>query len=132
MLLQDAAIGRTPRLRGLTLLKEARARGIPLLIATDNVQDPFCRVGSYDPIEAFTAGVLAAQLDQPFDTWSDVLCRADWLRRMPAPAPSLIGAAADLVVFHDADAWGWPSRSARRTVLRGGVPLTPSHERPIP
>ena len=132
LLLQDAVTGRTPRLRGLTLLKEARARGISLLIATDNVQDPFCRVGSYDPLEAFSAGVLAAQLDQPFDTWSDALCRADWLQRTPAPAPSLIGAAADLVIFHDADAWGWPSRSARRTVLRRGVPLTPSHERPIP
>lgn len=132
LLLQDATTGRTPRLRGLTLLKEARARGIPLLIATDNVQDPFCRVGSYDPMEAFAAGVLAAQLEQPFDLWSDTLCRADWLQRTPAAAPSFIGAPADLVVFHDADAWGWPSRSARRTVLRAGVPLTPSTERPLP
>jgi cytosine deaminase len=34
LLLQDAVTGRTPRQRGLTLLKEARARGIPLLVAS--------------------------------------------------------------------------------------------------
>lgn len=123
LLLQDAATGRTPRMRGLTLLKEARARNIPLLIATDNVQDPFCRVGSYDPVEAFAAGVLAAQLDQPFDAWSETLCRADWLSRKPDAVPTLVGKPADLVVFTTADAWGWPSRSAKRTVLRNGIPL---------
>ncbi|RYF40279.1 MAG: amidohydrolase [Comamonadaceae bacterium] len=123
LLLQDAATGRTPRMRGLTLLKEARARGIPLLIATDNVQDPFCRVGSYDPVEAFAAGVLAAQLDQPFDVWSETLCRADWLARTPDTAPTLVGKSADLIVFTAADAWGWPSRAAQRTVLRNGIPL---------
>ncbi|MBI2771415.1 MAG: amidohydrolase family protein [Burkholderiales bacterium] len=132
LLLQDAVTGRTPRIRGLTLLKEARERGIPVLIASDNVQDPFCRVGSYDPVEALAAGVLAAQLDAPFDTWSESLCRGDWLGRTPLAAPSLVGAAADLVVFTSTDAWGWPSRSAQRTVLRGGVALTPSNERPLP
>ena len=125
LLLQDAASGRTPRLRGLTLVKEARERGIPVLVASDNVQDPFCRVGSYDPVEALAAGVLAAQLGDPFDDWSDSLCRSDWLRRTPDSAPTLVGAAADLVIFNDADAWGWPSRASRRVVLRGGVPLSP-------
>jgi len=125
LLLQDAQTGRTPRQRGLTLVKEARERGIPVLIASDNVQDPFCRVGSYDPVESLMAGALAAQLPDPFDAWSDSLCRSDWLSRAPLTTPTLAGAAADLVVFHDADAWGWPSRAARRTVLRNGIPLTP-------
>ncbi len=40
LLLQDAVTGRTPRQRGITLVKEARERGIPLLFASDNVQDP--------------------------------------------------------------------------------------------
>lgn len=129
LLLQDATTGRTPRQRGLTLIKEARARSIPLLIASDNVQDPFCGVGSYDPVEALAAGVLAAQLDQPFDVWSDTLCRADWLQRTPAAVPSLVGALADLVVFTGTDAWGWPSRCAQRVVLRQGVRLHPLPER---
>ena len=133
LLLQDAVTGRTPRVRGLTLLKEARARGIPVLLASDNVQDPFCRIGSYDPVEALAAGVLAAQLDRPFDIWSESLCRADWLQRAPADKPTLVGAPADLIVFHAADAWGWPSRSSQRTVLRGGVPISSSSpESPSP
>ena len=123
LLLQDATTGRTPRTRGLTLVKEARARGIPVLIASDNVQDPFCPVGSFDPLEALTLGVPAAQLETPFDIWSEALCRADWLRRGPAALPLAAGAPADLVVFTAADRWGFPSRTQSRVVLRNGLPL---------
>ncbi|MCS4511181.1 amidohydrolase family protein [Xylophilus ampelinus] len=122
LLLQDAVAGRSPRQRGLTLVKEARARGIPVLVASDNVQDPFCPVGSYDPVESLAAGVLAAQLGQPFDTWTDALCRADWLGRSPGRLPLRPGDPADLVVFTAADAWSFPSRSQPRTVWRAGVP----------
>lgn len=120
LLLQDATTGRTPRLRGLTLVKEARERGIPVLVASDNVQDPFCPVGSFDPLEALAAGVTAAQLDAPFDRWSEALCRSDWLRRGPAKLPLQSGDSADLLVFTAADAWGFPSRTQPRVVLRNG------------
>ncbi|WP_428002268.1 amidohydrolase family protein [Acidovorax sp.] len=120
LLLQDATTGRTPRQRGLTLVKEAHVRGIPVLVASDNVQDPFCPVGSFDPLEALATGVLAAQLDAPFDRWSEALCRADWLRRGPAALPLQPGSAADLIVFQQADRWGFPSRTLPRVVLRNG------------
>ena len=120
LLLQDATTGRTPRLRGLTLVKEAKARGIRLLMASDNVQDPFCHVGSYDPMEAFAAGVLAGQLDAPFDVWSESLCRADWLNNGPVAIPLLPGSAADLLIFKDASVWSFPSRSHDRIVIRQG------------
>ncbi|MEP6723388.1 MAG: amidohydrolase family protein [Variovorax sp.] len=121
LLLQDAVTGRTPRQRGITLVKEARARGIPLLFASDNVQDPFCRLGSFDPVEALATATLAAQLDDPFDTWSETLCRGDWLRRGTAGPPTLVGAPADLVLFTEADIHGWPSRAAARVVLHDGI-----------
>lgn len=122
LLLQDATTGRTPRQRGLTLVKEARSRGIPVLIASDNVQDPFCPVGSFDPLEALNTGVLAAQLEQPFDVWSEALCRADWLRRGAPALPLQAGGSADLLIFPQADGWGFPSRTQPRVVLRqGGV-----------
>lgn len=120
LLLQDATTGRTPRQRGITLLKEAKARGIRVLIASDNVQDPFCHVGSYDPLEAFAAGVLAGQLDAPFDVWSESLCRADWLGSGAAAPPLQAGSAADMLIFEDASAWSFPSRSHERVVLRQG------------
>lgn len=120
LLLQDAQTGRTPRHRGLTLVKEARARGIPLLISTDNVQDAFCRAGSFDPVEALAVGALAAQLENPFDEWSESICRGDWLTRTPNAPPLRVGSTADFVIFSSADAHGWPTRAQSRVVLRGG------------
>ena len=120
LLLQDAQTGRTPRQRGLTLVKEARARGIPLLISTDNVQDAFCRAGSFDPVEALAVGALAAQLEHPFDEWSESICRGDWLTRAPDAPPLRVGSTADFVIFSGADAHGWPTRAQSRVVLRGG------------
>ena len=120
LLLQDAVTGRTPRLRGITLLKEAKARGIKVLMASDNVQDPFCHVGSYDPLEAFAAGVLAGQLEAPFDVWSESICRADWLRGGLAAHPLQTGSSADLLIFKNSSAWSFPSRSHERVVIRQG------------
>ncbi|MDB5816485.1 MAG: amidohydrolase [Rhizobacter sp.] len=123
LLLQDARTGRTPRLRGLTLVKEASARGIPVLIGSDNVQDAFCRVGSYDPVEAFASGVLVAQLDEPFDHWTQALCRADWLTRGPLAPPLQAGSDADFVIFDKAGVAGFPSRTQPRRVVRQGALL---------
>ena len=125
LLLQDAVTGRTPRARGLTLVKEARARGIPVLLASDNVQDPFCPSGSFDPLEAFGVGVAMGQLGQPFDVWSDSLCRRSALARPGSapPAPLRVGSEADVLIFPQANAWGFPSRTQPRVVLRQGQPL---------
>jgi cytosine deaminase len=136
LLLQDAVAGRTPRWRGITLVKEARERGIPVLVASDNVQDAFCPIGSFDPLDALTAAVLAAQLDDPFDVWSEAVCRADWLARGAAQPPLRAGDPADLVVFGATDASGWPSAAQTRVVLRAGrlasgvVPARWQAERP--
>jgi cytosine/creatinine deaminase len=120
LLLQDARTGRTPRQRGITLVKEARERNIPLLISTDNVQDAFCPVGSFDPVEALGVGVLTAQLETAFDVWSESICRGDWLTRQPNTLPLQRGAVADLVIFDTAEAPSWPARTYTRTVLRAG------------
>ena len=120
LLLQDARTGHTPRQRGLTLVKEARARGIPLLVSSDNVQDPFCPLGSFDPLEAFGMGVAAAQMTQAFDDWSDTLCRSDWLRAGPCTPPLHSGAPADFVLLPHSNATAFPSRSHARVVVRNG------------
>jgi cytosine/creatinine deaminase len=121
LLLQDAATGRTPRQRGLTLVKEARERGIPLLFSSDNVQDAFCRIGSYDPVEVLGTAALVAQLDEPFDRWSETICRGAWLSREPGRMPLQPGAPADLVVFPAAEPRSFPTRAHARFVVRDGV-----------
>ena len=54
------------------------------------MQDPFCRSGSFDPVEALGLAALVAQLDEPFDAWSDTICRAGWLDRGRPGMPSLV------------------------------------------
>lgn len=112
LLLQDEAEGRTPRLRGVTLVHEARQRGIPVLFGSDSVQDAFCSLGAIDPVETMLLAVAAAQLRRPFDDWSDALCGGR--------GRTITGGAADVVVFPDADPVCWPSRGWRRTVVRSG------------
>jgi cytosine deaminase len=120
LLLQDARPGVTPLRRGLTRVHEARARGITVLVGSDNVQDAFCRGGSIDPVEAFLLAVNAAQLEDPFDAWSIAIARPDALDRTPAPQVLGPGSPADLVCFEARPDLAWPDLSARRRILRGG------------
>ena len=121
LLLQDAVTGKTPTKRGLTLVQEARARHIPVMVASDNVQDPFCTFGSYDPLEALSTGALAAQLPQVFDDATQSICRTDWLTGNAQDAPFQIGSAANFMVFERANLWGFPSQTHKRLVVRNGL-----------
>lgn len=118
--LQDAVTGRTPRYRGLTLVKELEAADIPVLIANDNVQDPFCPIGNYDLQECMRFATVTAQLDQLFDQYSQWICRTDYLSRSPLQQPSLIGQKADLQILASRQAASWPARSDMAYVLRAG------------
>lgn len=123
MTLQDAQSHRTPRLRGITLVKEAQAMGIPVMMASDNVQDPFCPMGSYDPMEALSLGVPLAQLPRAFDLWSQAITRSDWIaskHTKAAISPLSPGEPAHLVIFEDATAIGFPSRTQGRVRVHHG------------
>lgn len=126
LLLQDAQTGRTPRQRGISLVHEARARGIPVLLGSDNVQDAFNPVGRHDPVATFELGLVAVHLPQAYDAATALICDAAALGAAP-PLRTLLGADADLVVFDGAhpSAAAWPADVARRHVLRAGRPLSP-------
>jgi cytosine deaminase len=126
LLLQDAVTGKTPTQRGLTLVQEARHRGIPVMVASDNVQDPFCTYGSYDPLDALTTGALAAQLPDVFDQATQSICRKDWLTGTAYTAPLQVGSDANFIVFRQANVWGFPSQTHDRVVVRNGLPLSTS------
>ncbi|WP_134681531.1 amidohydrolase family protein [Paracoccus ravus] len=113
--LQDADGPGTPRLRGIAPLKEARAAGVNLAIASDNVRDGFHPWGDYDMAETFRLGVLLGHLDP--GQWLDAV----------APGPGLTeGAPADFIHFHAASLDEMVSRAAcARTVWRGGNPIAP-------
>jgi cytosine/adenosine deaminase-related metal-dependent hydrolase len=124
---------RTPQLRGLMPVHEARQRGIPVALASDNHRDMFFPGGDLDPLQALALGTLALQLDDPIEHWSDSITST------PARALGLAwdgvlrpGAPADLVLHpgrHSAEVMSRVGQG--RIVLRGGQPL-PAHEAALP
>jgi cytosine deaminase len=119
--LQDRHADRTPRNRGITLVHEMAARGIPVSFASDNTRDPFYAYGDMDMIEVWREATRIGHLDHS---------RHDWPKSFvtnPAAAcgfapPSLDpGAPADLVICN-ARSWSeFLSRpQADRIVIRKG------------
>ena len=125
MYLQDRAAGRTPRWRGVTVLHEARARGIPVAVASDNTRDPFYAYGDHDMHEVFREAVRILQLDHPIGRWADVVASSPAeIVGLPERGRIRVGAPADLVIL-EGRSWNEAlSRpESRRTVLRGGRPI---------
>jgi len=67
--LQDRQSGRTPRRRGMTLVHEMRARGIPVAIGGDNVRDPLHPYGDHDMLAVYRDATRIGHLDAPVGTW---------------------------------------------------------------
>ena len=127
--LQDMWPGRSPRLRGLAPLQEARAAGLPVCLGADNVRDPFYPHGAYDPLHVLRTAVLAGHL-APAD-WLDALT-ATSARAMGLPVPALApGEPADILLITASD-WDEAVSNPRvpLRVLRGG--REQSQEEPAP
>lgn len=122
MFLMDRAPNRTPRRRGITLVHEMKARGIPVSFASDNICDPFFAYGDFDMLEVMRAAVRAAHLDAGLDEWirsaNDMPARA---LGMTGSGRLGVGGAADLVVLRARD---WTELLSRphsdRVVIRAG------------
>ena len=67
--LMDRKDGRTPRQRGVTLVREIADRGIPVSFGSDNCRDPFYGYGDHDALEVFTEAAWIAHVDTPMAAW---------------------------------------------------------------
>jgi cytosine deaminase len=122
MYLQDRAAGRTPRWRGVTLLHEMRARGIPVMVANDNARDPFHAYGDLDLVETYREATRILHLDHPVGDWPRTVTTAPadvmGYNSLGLIAP---GRRADLLIFRARSLNEFLSRpQADRIVLRGG------------
>jgi cytosine deaminase len=122
MYLQDRLAGRTPRRRGVTLLHEIAARGIPVMVSSDNTRDPFYAYGDLDALEVYREATRILHFDHPVGVWPRAVTST------PAHACGFggrgmiqAGAQADLVLFRGRS---WTELLSRpqsdRTVLRAG------------
>ena len=123
MYLQDRAPGRTPRWRGVTLVHELRAAGVPVSVASDNCGDPFYQYGDHDMVEVLREATRILHLDHSAG-WSAAV------HATPAGVMGLdaggvrAGAVADLVLFsarHPHELLARPQSD--RIVLRRGRAL---------
>jgi cytosine deaminase len=123
--LQDRSPGRTPRWRGVTLVRELAAAGVKVAFGSDNVRDPFYAYGDYDMLEVFREAVRIAHLDHPFGDWAASVTRIP-AAQMQLEGDTTIkpGASADLVLF-SARHWGelLSRPQADRIVIRSGRPI---------
>jgi cytosine deaminase len=113
---------RTPRWRGVTLVRELAAHGVPVAVASDNTRDPFYAYGDLDMVEVFREAVRILHLDHPLAGWARVVTRAP-AEIIGRPDRGVIGAGApaDLVLFTARNFSELLSRpQSDRTVLRSG------------
>jgi cytosine deaminase len=123
---RDNASGvRTPRWRGVTLLNELKAAGVPVAIASDNTRDPFYAYGDLDGFEVLREGARILHFDHP---QADAFA---WTRAVSADPAAIArfafigelkaGASADLVMFKGRN---WTELMSRpqsdRIVIRAG------------
>ncbi len=121
MYLQDRTAGRTPRWRGVTLLHEMRARGIPVSVASDNCRDPFYAYGDHDMIEVWREATRIAHLDHPVGSWPAAVAATPAAIAGLAAGRITEGAPADLLLLRARSFNEMLSRpQADRIVLRAG------------
>ena len=120
--LMDREAGRTPRRRGVTLVREMAARGIEVSFASDNCRDPFYGYGDHDMLEVFTQAARIAHIDLPMGEWPrSVTATPIQVMGLDSPGLIAVGEPADLVLFNGRGYSELLSRPQNdRTVLRGG------------
>ncbi len=123
--LQDRVADRTPRWRGVTLVRELDAAGVSVALASDNCRDPFYGFGDHDLLEVFSMGTKISHLDTPYDNWIEsVTSRPAALMGLSNVGKIGIGETADLVLFKARSYSELLSRSqSDRTVFRNGMAI---------
>jgi cytosine deaminase len=122
--------GTTPRWRGVTLLHEMKARGIPVAVASDNTRDPFYAYGDLDMLEVYREATRILHLDHPVADWPvTVAATPAEIMRLDDAGILRAGGPADFIVFKGRN---WTELLSRpesdRIVVRGGGAL----ERALP
>jgi cytosine deaminase len=92
--------GTTPRWRGVTLLHEMKARGIPVAVASDNTRDPFYAYGDLDMLEVYRMATRILHLDHPVGDWPKAVALTPAeIMGVDGAGVLATGGPADFVIF---------------------------------
>jgi cytosine deaminase len=118
--------GSTPRWRGVTLLHEMKARGIPVAVASDNTRDPFYAYGDLDMLEVYREATRILHLDHPVADWPRAVAATPAeIMRLDGAGTIAAGGPADFIVFRGRSFTELLSRpESDRIVVRDGVAIT--------
>ncbi|WP_095204045.1 cytosine deaminase [Mesorhizobium carmichaelinearum] len=99
--LQDRRLDQTtPRWRGVTLLHEMKARGIPVAVASDNTRDPFYAYGDLDMLEVYRMATRILHFDHPVADWPQaVTATPAKVMRLDGFGTLAAGGDADFILF---------------------------------
>ncbi|MER8853608.1 cytosine deaminase [Mesorhizobium australicum] len=90
----------TPRWRGVTLLHEMKARGVPVAVASDNTRDPFYAYGDLDMLEVYRMATRTLHFDHPVGDWPQaVTATPAQVMRLDGFGTLAAGGDADFVLF---------------------------------
>jgi cytosine deaminase len=115
----------TPRWRGVTLLHEMKARGIPVSVASDNTRDPFYAYGDLDMLEVYRMATRILHFDHPVGDWPKAVSATPAeVMRLDGAGVLRTGGPADFIVFKGRS---WTELLSRpesgRIVVRDGQPI---------
>jgi cytosine deaminase len=122
MYLQDRAVHRTPRWRGVTVAHEMIERGIALAAAGDNCRDSFYAYGDHDVVDTYRQAVRILHMDHPL-TGSPALVGTtpSTIGKFGHHGRLVVGAPAQLIVFNARTLNEIVCRPhADRVIIRGG------------
>ncbi|TIT66707.1 MAG: cytosine deaminase [Mesorhizobium sp.] len=92
--------GTTPRWRGVTLLHEMKARGIPVAVASDNTRDPFYAYGDLDMLEVYRMATRILHFDHPVADWPQAVTAIPAkVMRLDGFGMLAAGGDADFILF---------------------------------
>jgi len=101
MYLQDRNESRTPRWRGVTVVREMLRRGIRVAAAGDNCRDSFHAYGDHDVIDTFRQAVHILHMDHPVTGAPNLVGTAPAaIGNFVGHGRMTVGAPARLIVFN--------------------------------
>ena len=101
MYLQDRAVHRTPRWRGVTVVHEMIRRGIAVAVAGDNCRDGFHAYGDHDIVDTYRQAVRILHLDHPLTGSPAVVATTpSTIAKFAHHGRLAVGAPAHLIVFN--------------------------------